>query len=467
MTMITFATSYMNLHSMNYHFIAIGGAVMHNLAIALHQKGHTISGSDDEIFDPAKSRLQVLGLLPEMVGWFPDKIHPGLDAVLVGMHARKENPELSRAIELGIKIFSFPEFLYEHARNKKRVVVGGSHGKTTITAMIMHVLRHCGKDFDYLVGAQLEGFDVMVKISDTAPIMVYEGDEYLAAPFDPRPKFHLYHPHIALISGIAWDHINVFPDFDEYVEQFRLFVGMIEPGGSFVYNQEDSLVTGIAMQARKDIVLIPYTTPEYGAVEGVNSLSIDGTQVPLQIFGRHNMQNLAGAMQVCIELGVAKNQFLDAIKTFSGAARRLELLSSTTGTLVFKDFAHSPSKLKASVNAVKEQYPESNLVACMELHTFSSLSKDFLQLYSDCMEKADVAIVYFNPHAIALKKLSPINASDVQKAFRKKGLMVYSDSQQLIADLLNRSWKNTNLLMMSSGDFDGTDLTVLAAKITG
>lgn len=439
---------------------------MHNLAIALHHKGHSITGSDDEIFDPAQSRLEVLGLLPESVGWYPDKINKTLDAVIVGMHARKENPELARALELGLKVYSFPEFLYEHSKDKKRVVIGGSHGKTTITAMIMHVMKHCGMDFDYLVGAQLDGFDVMVRISDDAPLMIFEGDEYLTAPFDPRPKFHLYHPHIALISGIAWDHINVFPDFDEYVKQFWMFAGMIEPGGSFIYNQEDELVRNIAVISMNEIVRIPYNTPDYLLKDGHTYLRHRNKDYRLQIFGRHNLQNLAGAMTVCREIGVSDQDFLEAITSYKGAARRLELIASNNQAKVFKDFAHSPSKLKATVSAVKEQFPQRKLVACMELHTFSSLSSGFLKEYRNSMQDADEALVYFNPHAVDMKKLPLVSEKDIYTAFGKDDLQVYTDSRKLLASLKSKSWHQTNLLLMSSGNFDGINLNELAAEIT-
>jgi UDP-N-acetylmuramate: L-alanyl-gamma-D-glutamyl-meso-diaminopimelate ligase len=450
---------------MNYHLIAMGGAVMHNLAIALHQKGHTVTGSDDEIFDPAKSRLQALGLLPENVGWFPEKIHAQLDAVIVGMHARKDNPELARALELGIRVYSFPEFLYEHSRNKKRVVIGGSHGKTTITAMIMHVMRHCGIDFDYLVGSQVQGFDVMVRISETAQFMVFEGDEYLTAPFDPRPKFHLYHPHIALISGIAWDHINVFPDFEDYVKQFWIFAGMIEPGGLLIYNQEDELVRTIAMNLETEVVLIPYSTPDYRVKDNQTCLLKNELEYPLKVFGRHNLQNIAGAWNVCRECGVSDREFLEAITTYEGAARRLEKIFSSPQTNIFRDFAHSPSKLKATVSAVKEQYPDMQLIACMELHTFSSLSSSFLAEYSGCMDDADEAIVYFNPHTLQMKKLPEINPQDIFSAFAKNGLKVYTDSAQLLTFLQSKNRKQSNLLMMSSGNFDGLDLKRVTEKL--
>jgi UDP-N-acetylmuramate: L-alanyl-gamma-D-glutamyl-meso-diaminopimelate ligase len=446
---------------MNYHFIAIGGAVMHNLAIALHHKGHKVSGSDDEIFDPAKSRLQALGLLPGSFGWFPEKIHDRLDAVIVGMHARKDNPELARALELGVSVYSFPEFLYAQALNKKRVVIGGSHGKTTITAMIMHVLKHCGMDFDYLVGSQVQGFDVMVRISEKAPIMVFEGDEYLTAPFDPRPKFHLYHPHIALISGIAWDHINVFPDFEGYVEQFRIFAEMTEPGGSLVYNEEDELVRDIALNLDRDVVLIPYHTPDYSVMENLSYLHHKNNAYPLAVFGRHNMQNIAAAWKVCRECGVADDAFLQAIVSYEGAARRLQKVASYGQTTVFRDFAHSPSKLKATVDAVKEQFPERKLVAVMELHTFSSLSAHFLEEYQGCMQLADEAFVFFNPHTIAMKKLPPISETDVLQAFQKEGLKVFTETDKLMKALKNTHLDRCNLLLMSSGNFDGLDINRL------
>ena len=443
---------------MNYHFIAIGGAVMHNLAIALHHKGHRVTGSDDEIFDPAKSRLHGLGLLPEAFGWFPEKIHRQLDAVIVGMHARKDNPELARALELGIRVYSFPEFLYAQALNKKRVVIGGSHGKTTITAMIMHVLKRCGMDFDYLVGSQVQGFDVMVRISDNAPVMIFEGDEYLAAPFDPRPKFHLYRPHIALISGIAWDHINVFPDFEDYVEQFRIFAEMTEPGGSLIYNQEDELVRDIALNLRRKVVLIPYHTPDYTVKQDQSYLLHRDKAYPLAVFGKHNLQNIAAAWKVCRECGVPDEAFLQEIVSYEGAARRLQKVATYGQTTIFRDFAHSPSKLKATVEAVKEQFPEKKLIAVMELHTFSSLSARFLEEYEGCMQPADEAFVFFNPHTIAMKKLPPISEAEVYQAFRKEGLKVFTQSDKLIQALKDTIHDRCNLLLMSSGDFDGLDI---------
>lgn len=440
---------------------------MHNLAIALKIEGYRITGSDDEIFDPARSRLRAFDLLPENEGWFPEKIDETLDAVIVGMHARSNNPELCKAQELGIRIYSFPEFLYERSKLKKRVVIGGSHGKTTITAMVMHVLKHCDKDFDYLVGSQVKGFEVMVKISKTAPLMLFEGDEYLTAPFDPRPKFHLYHPHIALISGIAWDHINVFPDFDGYVEQFRIFSKQIQPGGVLIYNCEDELVIDIALKLHHDTRTIPYKIPVYSVKDYITYLQWKGDLIPLKIFGRHNLQNLAAAWEVCRECDVSDEDFVTAIASFEGAARRLEKVASGNGNNVFRDFAHAPSKLKATVEAMKENHPGSTLVACMELHTFSSLNRSFLSHYKHSMQTADVAIVYFNLHTIALKKLSPITKEEVCSAFEKENLQVFDNSAELFETLMAMEWENANLLLMSSGDFNGIDLCALYRRITG
>ncbi len=448
---------------MNYHFIAVGGAVMHNLALALHAKGHTVTGSDDEIFDPAQSRLRAAGILPDAEGWFPQKLTPEINAVIVGMHARADNPELVRARQLDLKVYSFPEYLYEHARNKKRVVIGGSHGKTTITAMVMHVLKYCGCDFDYLVGAQVQGFEVMVRISDEAPVMIYEGDEYLTAPFDPRPKFHLYHPHIALISGIAWDHINVFPDFEEYVEQFRIFAG--QASDALIYNQEDPLVLDIAMELEKKVLLIPYETPHYTLLNEKAVVTFGGRTASLQIFGRHNMVNLSGALEVCKELGISEQSFYKAIQNFGGAQRRLERINNNGPVTVYRDFAHSPSKLKATVSAAKELAPSRRLVACFELHTYSSLNPDFLPHYKGTMDEADIAVIYYSPHAAALKRLPPIASADIIRAFNKPGMLVFSDPDHLKEYLQYLNWTSDQLLMMSSGNFDGLDLAQLAMII--
>ena len=450
---------------MNVHFIAIGGSAMHNLAIALHKKGVTITGSDDEIFEPSKSRLARFNLLPLKEGWDEANIHTGLDAVILGMHAKADNPELLKAEKLGLRIFSYPEYLYEQSKEKTRVVIGGSHGKTTITAMILHVARENGLNCDYMVGAQLEGFDVMVKLSEEARFMILEGDEYLTSPIDRRPKFHLYKPDIALLSGIAWDHINVFPTFENYIEQFTRFIGLIPSGGTLVWCHEDEELRKICPAARPDIRLFPYSWPPYHVENGITLIHFNNQEIPLQVFGKHNLLNLNGSRLICNAMGITDEQFYASIQSFKGASKRLERIAGNKETIIFKDFAHSPSKLMATLKAVKEQYPEKKLVACMELHTFSSLSGEFLGHYKGCMDAADRAIVYFNPHAIQLKKLPPITVLQVKEGFANERLEVFTDSQMLKQSLRQEKWHQKNLLMMSSGNFDGMDLDELAGKI--
>lgn len=452
---------------MNVHFIAIGGSAMHNMAIAMHKKGYHVTGSDDEIFEPSKSRLAKLNLLPAKEGWDVNNIHKDLDAVILGMHARIDNPELLKAQELGLKIYSYPEYIYDQTKDKIRVIIGGSHGKTTITAMILHVLHYHKIDCDYLVGAQLEGFDTMVKLTKEARIAVIEGDEYLSSPIDRRPKFHLYKPSIAILSGIAWDHINVFPTFDNYVEQFRIFVNLIEQGGSLVYCELDPEVKKVCEGARSDIQKFPYGIPPHKIENGITILDNlqPVTRNPqLLVFGDHNLMNLNGARMVCNQLGLKDEQFYEAISSFKGASRRLELVARNASTAVYKDFAHSPSKLKATTQAVKKQFPDRKLVACMELHTFSSLTEDFLKEYKGSMALADDAIVYFNPHTIAHKKLKPITEEQARSAFGSDNIRIFTDSVALEAELLKMDFKNKTLLMMSSGNFDGMDLKALAEK---
>ncbi|MBQ4018294.1 MAG: peptidoglycan synthetase [Paludibacteraceae bacterium] len=434
------------------HFIAIGGAAMHNLALAVASKaGYKVTGSDDEIFEPALSHLRDAGLLPDEIGWHPEHITPDIDAIILGMHAREDNPELVRARELGIKIYSFPEYLYEQTKDKIRIVVGGSHGKTTTTSMILYVLNRLGIEADYMVGAQIEGFEHMVRLSDTAKYAVFEGDEYLTSPLDLRSKFLWYHPHVAILTGIAWDHINVFPTFPEYVDTFRKFVDSFEPNGSFIYYKGDENLRDIAEHARKDITCIPYS--EYTG------------EVEMQVFGRHNMQNLQAAMLACHSIGVAPDDFYREISTFTGASNRLEKIYETETSVVYKDFAHSPSKLKATVNAVRERYPNKKLVAAMELHTFSSLMAEFLPQYKDCMAEADVAFVYFNPKVIEHKQLTPITKEEVRDAFGTKNVEVFTESEALQERLKGLNYENTALLMMSSGTFDGINVKEFAKEL--
>jgi len=453
---------------MNIHFIAIGGAAMHNLAIALHKKGYCITGSDDEIFEPSKTRLNNCGLLPGEIGWFPDKITRKIDAVILGMHAREDNPELLRAKELGLKIFSYPEYLYEQSKNKKRVVIAGSHGKTTITAMILHVLDKMHIDCDYMVGAQLEGFEVMVKLSEEAPYMIIEGDEYLTSPIDRRPKFHLYNPDIAVISGIAWDHINVFPTFASYVEQFEIFINKISNGGALIYYDGDEELQKLVLKSPDLLRKFPYNVPAYTIENGVTTLKINHQCYPLQVFGKHNLSNIMAAKNVCAELGVGENDFYKTISTFKGASKRLELVKKTSVASLYKDFAHAPSKLKATIEALKSQYPERILIACLELHTFSSLNENFLPLYKDTMNRSDMACVYFNPHTLEHKKLPPLTVEKVKAFFNNQQLMVFNNSDEIRHFVINKAKmlkKDFNVLMMSSGNFDGIVFEEFAGHI--
>lgn len=443
---------------MRVHFIAIGGSAMHNLAIALHKKGFNVTGSDDEIFEPSKGRIAKYGLLPEEFGWFPEKITTDLDAIILGMHARIDNPELLKAQEIGVKVYSYPEYIYEQSKNKTRVVIGGSHGKTSITSMILHVLGKLNIDFDYMVGAQLKGFDTMVKITD-AKLIILEGDEYLSSPIDRRPKFHLYHPNIALISGIAWDHINVFPTFENYVEQFSTFVSLIEKNGALIYCKADGEVNKVAlMTPNPNIDRIGYQTPENLIENGITSVLVHGNKIPLEIFGDHNLQNLEGARLVCNQLKIDDDKFYEAIQDFKGAAKRLELIAKNEVTAVYKDFAHSPSKLKATTQAVKQQYTERKVIACMELHTFSSLNATFLKEYKNSMASADEAYVYYSNHTIEHKKLAAITPEEVKAAFGSDNVTIYNNSDELFDMLAAKDWNNKVLLLMSSGNFDGKNL---------
>ncbi|NBB21157.1 peptidoglycan synthetase [Runella sp. CRIBMP] len=451
---------------MQVHFIAIGGSVMHNLAIALHHKGYQVTGSDDEIYDPALTRLQNLGLLPAEMGWFSEKIHAGLDAVIVGMHARKDNPELARATELGLPLYSYPEYIFQQSLHKQRVVIAGSHGKTTITSMILHVLRFNNRVFDYLVGAQLEGFDTMVKLTDNAPVIVIEGDEYPASPTDPNPKFLHYHPHIALISGIAWDHYNVFPTWEVYVEQFEKLADSLPKSGVLIFDETDDMLDVIGKNERLDVRPVSYEAHPHKINNGQTFLTTnDYGDVPLLVFGEHNMKNISGALAVCEELGLTQAQFYRAIQNFKGAANRMETLAKNDKSAAFKDFAHAPSKVEATAKAAKAQFPKRTLVACVELHTFSSLNKNFIGQYAHRLDDADVAVVYYNPHTLAHKRLDAIEPSEVKAAFQRDDLQVFTNNEALQQFLLEQKWEQSNLLMMSSGTFGGLNLKELAGKI--
>jgi UDP-N-acetylmuramate: L-alanyl-gamma-D-glutamyl-meso-diaminopimelate ligase len=449
---------------MRVHFIAIGGSAMHNLAIALNRKGIHVSGSDDEIFEPSRTRLANEGILPAQIGWDIHNIHTELDAVILGMHAREDNPELLRAKELQIPIYSYPEYLYEQSKDKMRIVIGGSHGKTTITSMLLHAINKLGLNVDYMVGAQLEGYDCMVKLTNDAKFMILEGDEYLSSPIDRRPKFHLYRPNVALISGIAWDHINVFPTFENYVEQFELFCNLIESNGKLIYNTEDPEVRKLGEQTREGITSIAYQTPSFEPTETGTLLHFDGQSYPLLIFGPHNLQNLMGAMNLGKAIGIQNTDFLSAMSDFTGAGKRLQKVIERPDFVMFKDFAHSPSKLKATTSAVKHQYPNRKVVACMELHTFSSLKKEFLPHYHDAMIAADEALVYFNPEVVQHKKLEPISIGQVLDGFGGN-VNVKDTTEEVLAFIRSQKWNNAVLLMMSSGNFDGIDYDQLGEEL--
>ncbi|MGV6830861.1 MAG: UDP-N-acetylmuramate--L-alanine ligase [bacterium] len=442
---------------MNVHFIAIGGAAMHNLALALHFKGYHITGSDDTIFDPSKSRLEAQGLLPEEFGWFPEKISDELDAIVLGMHAKADNPELLRAQELGLKIYSYPEFLYEQSKHKTRVVIGGSHGKTTITSMILHVMHYWEKEVDYMVGAQLEGFDIMVKLTEENDFIVLEGDEYLSSPIDRRPKFHLYQPNIALLSGIAWDHINVFPTYENYVEQFSIFVDSIVNGGSITYNIEDEEVKRVVEATTKPIRKFPYETPLYEIENGTTYLQTPDGAMPLEIFGAHNLNNLSGAKWICQQMGIDEDDFYEAIATFKGASKRLEKIAENPTTVIYKDFAHSPSKVAATTKAVKDQYSNRTVVACLELHTYSSLNAEFLKEYEGALKAADKAVVFYSPHAVEIKKLDAVSHAQISDAFNREDLIIYTNPEDFKTFLFNQDLNNKALLLMSSGNYGGLD----------
>ena len=448
------------------HFIAIGGAAMHNLAIAISKKtSFQVTGSDDEIFEPSYSRLKEHRLLPNEMGWFPEKIEKGLSAVVVGMHAKEDNPELLRAKELGLKIYSFPEYLYQQTRSKTRIVVGGSHGKTTTTAMILFVLKKLKIAADYMVGAQIEGFDNMVKLSYESRIAVFEGDEYLTSPMDRRPKFHQYKPHIAVLTGIAWDYINIYPTFESYVEQFKTFVDLMEIQGRLIYNNSDAELIKISKSLRRDIVPFAYHTPKHLIRNGVTYLVTKKGEVALKIFGDHNLQNMEAARLACKQIGVTDDQFYSVISEFKGASNRMQKIAETPNSVIFKDFAHSPSKLKAAVKAVKHQFPEHKLIACMELNTFSSLTEDFLPQYADCMKDADIAYVYFNPYIIQHKGLKEISPNTVKQAFGGENLEVFTDVEIFQNKLRSQNFNNTSLLLMTTGNFSGINLTEFTREL--
>lgn len=449
-----------------YHFIAIGGSAMHSLAIALKENGHQVTGSDDAIFDPSLTQLQKAEICPEQMGWYPEKINKNLDAVIVGMHAKKDNPELLAAQKMGVPLFSYPELIAHYARNKTRVVIAGSHGKTTITAMVLHVLNYHQKSVDYMIGAQLEGFENSVFLSENNEFIILEGDEYLSSPIDLRPKFHHYKPQITLISGIAWDHVNVFKTQADYNRQFEIFIESITAGGVLVFNEEDDTLQKMAGDAQNTIRKEPYSIVDYSNSEGVTYLETDEGPIPLAIFGKHNLSNLSGAKWICQLMGVDEDDFYQAISSFKGASKRLERLANGKTSYLFKDFAHAPSKVKATTLAVKEQFPDSKLVACLELHTYSSLDPSFIVHYRNSLEKADLSIVFYDPEALKIKNRPPISPEEIVVAFDLPELRVFTEPQKLKDHLLKLDYHQKVLLMMSSGNYGGLDWEALKSKLS-
>jgi UDP-N-acetylmuramate: L-alanyl-gamma-D-glutamyl-meso-diaminopimelate ligase len=451
---------------MRVHFISIGGSVMHQLAIALHKKGYQVTGTDDEIFEPAAGNLAAVGLLPAKIGWQPELITPDLDAVILGMHAKDDNPELLKARELGLAIYSFPEYIYQESRQKKRIVVGGSHGKTTTTSMIMHALNELHLNFDYLVGARLAGFEQSVRVTD-APVIVCEGDEYPASALERKPKFHFLYPHVAILTGIAWDHINVFPTFDFYLEQFVIFMNRIEPGGLLIYNSSDEVLNQLVKEhQRADIRYQPYAVPEHSIQNGVTTVTIQGVSGKLRVFGNHNLMNLQAAYYACAELGVTAADFIRVMEHFTGASKRLELLASNGDVHVYRDFAHAPSKVKATVEAVRQQYPDKKLFAVLELHTYSSLNVAFMQQYKGVFDQVDTGVVFYSRHALELKRMPDLPAEKVKEGFAKEGLLVINDKAELEHWLRSQDFSHSNILLMSSGNYDGIDIFSFAKEIT-
>jgi len=450
---------------MKVHFIAIGGSAMHNIAIDMKNQGHDVSGSDNEIFEPSYSRLKKANLFPEKLGWYEENISSSIDFVVLGMHAKADNPELLKAQNLGLRIVSYPEYLYECTKDKTRIVIGGSHGKTTITSMILHILKYAGRKFDYMVGAQIEGFQNMVSLSADTDLAVFEGDEYLSSTLDKRPKFHLYKPHIAVISGISWDHINVFPSFDIYKQQFIKFIDCIEEQGTLIFSMDDFDLKQIAEKSSKNILKIPYTTHPNSIEKGITFLESENGKYQLQVFGQHNLQNISAALEVCLKIGIDRPTIYSALATFKGSQRRLQLLANHDNVSVFLDFAHAPSKLIATTQAVKTQFPERKLVACFELHTYSSMNVNFLGQYKDSLSHTDMAFIFLNPHSLAIKGLEPISESDITESFNKPGLEVFFDANLLMNKLLSLKWENMNLLLMSSGNFSGMQLEKLSKLI--
>jgi len=447
------------------HFIAIGGSVMHNLALALKKMGMRISGSDDEIYEPAAGKLKSGGIEAN-IGWQPEKMDASIDLVVLGMHAKADNPELAKAKSLKLPIVSFPDFIRRWSANQQRIVIGGSHGKSSITALAMHVLNQLNKKFDYLIGAEVEGFSLTVSLSD-APIIIIEGDEYLASKLDPVAKFLKYDHHIGLISGIAWDHKNVFPSFEDYTQQFEQFADKTPKAGSIIYNEKDLLAKKIGEKEREDVRKVPYGVHDAVIKNGVTYLKTkDYGEVKISVFGDHNLENIGAVLALVKLLGIEEKAFYQAVQTFTGAKKRLEIVKQQGNDKLFKDYAHSPSKLEATTTALKKQFADSKVVVAYELHTFSSLNKEFIKEYKNTLSKADEAFIFINPHNIKNSHTDDLTTTEIQEAFNNTELTLFTDKHKLVEAMKKAKTTEKNIFaLLSSGNFDGLDIEEVSHKL--
>ena len=442
---------------MKIHFIAIGGSIMHSLAIQLKKNGHIITGSDDVIREPSKSNLNHYDILPAKEGWCSKKISTDLDMVILGMHAKKNNPELLEAQKYNIPVISFPEFIFNSSKYKKRVVIAGSHGKTTITAMIIHVLNEYNIKFDYLLGAKIDALENQVKLDDSKLIII-EGDEYFSSAIDLKPKFMHYDPDVLVVSGVSWDHINVFPTKSSYESAFsKLLNHVIEKNGKIFYYTHD-LFLQKSLSAYNQLSQ-SYDSPRYIIKKGQFILVHKNENIPLNIFGKHNMENMEAARQVCQEIGVCESDFYKSIKNFKGASRRLNLIKEIENhSAVYYDFAHSPSKVFATVNAVKELYPDRFLIGCLELHTYSSLNVDFIPNYLNTLNNCSESWLYFDEQELQRKGFAKLDRKFLLRAFNHPNMTIINNKKLLRQKINQIELDNTNLLLMSSGNFSGLDI---------
>ncbi len=445
--------------SKKVHLIAIGGSIMHNLALALDSQGFMLSGSDDQIFEPARTRLKNRGICPEKEGWFSEKINTDLSFVVLGMHAKPDNPELVKALELGVKVYSFPELVAEMYSNSTRIVVAGSHGKTTTTSMMMHVFKALGKQFDYLVGAQLEGFDVMVAL-DKKEYSIIEGDEYLSSCLDPRPKFMHYSPQIAIITGIAWDHYNVFPTFDSYKNAFVQLIQSMKEGSLLLWYEGDSDLAELVGEYAQHLKTIAYKESEFVIQGNKCYLISEEACYSLEVFGRHNLQNMNSVIKVCEYLNFNSIDVCTSLSTFKGAAKRMQLLQNNGDLIIYQDFAHAPSKVKATINALRETYPYHHLHCFLELHTYSSLNKNFLPQYYSTVNECDEITIYFDPKALEIKRMEALDLQFIKDSFGRQNMNVIDNPAELKVQMDIARKGRGLLVFLGSGNWAGMELVV-------